>query len=83
MDLWAAVIDSCTQDETIVGIYTTEELALSIAMRISPEAADAVRFVLDEAPDWLAAFEQGRDRLAAGRTQPGVPLPPSEETKQL
>jgi hypothetical protein len=82
MDVWGAVIDACTQDETIVGIYTTEDLALGMAKRISPEAADVVHFVLDEAPDWLASFEEGRDRLAAGRAQPGVPLP-SAETKQL
>jgi hypothetical protein len=51
MDVWAAIVDSCTEDETIVGVYTTEELALSTAKRISPEAADAVPFVLDEAPN--------------------------------
>jgi hypothetical protein len=81
MDVWAAVIDSCTQDETIVGICTTEELALSIARRISPEAADAEHFVIDEPPDWLAEVE--REELAAGRVQPGEPRPPSEETKQI
>jgi hypothetical protein len=83
MDVWAAIIDSCTQDETIVGIYRTEESALSIAKRISPEAFDAERFVLDEDPDWMDDFERERDRLAAGRAQPVVSLPPSEATEQL
>ena len=39
MDVWVAVIDADTLDETDIGVYTTEELALSAAERVSPGAA--------------------------------------------
>jgi len=57
MDVWIAVIDPGTQDEAIVGVYTSEALALSVAERLSPEAVDATRFVLDEEADWIAEWE--------------------------
>jgi hypothetical protein len=82
MDVWVAIIDACTQDATVIGVYTTEELALSMAKRVSPdEAADAVPFVLDEAPEWLAEVE--REQLAAGRVQAGERRPPPEAPKQI
>jgi hypothetical protein len=53
VDVWAAIMDADTLDEAVIGIYTTEELALSTAKRVSSEAADARRYLLNEVPDWI------------------------------
>ncbi len=61
MDVWVAIINVETLDETELGVYTTEELALSTAKRVSPGAADARHYVLDEVPNWINAVERERD----------------------
>ena len=65
MDIWGAVINAETQDEEVVGVYSTRELALTTARRGSPEAFDTVHFVLDKVPEWIAGYEQELAELEA------------------
>ncbi len=60
MDVWVAVINAGTIDETELGVYTTEELALSAAERTTPGAFDAKHYVLDEVPSWVNEVERER-----------------------
>jgi hypothetical protein len=59
--VWTSLINADTEDEEVLGVFTSEDLALAAANRVSPEAADAVPFVLDEVPDWVAGFERERE----------------------
>jgi hypothetical protein len=59
--VWTSLINADTEDEEVLGVFTSEELALAAANRVSPEAADAVPFVLDEVPEWVVGFEQERE----------------------
>jgi hypothetical protein len=59
-----AVIDAGSEDESVVGVYTSEEVAFSTANRISPDAAEARRYTLDELPEWIEDFE----RIEFGKT---------------
>jgi hypothetical protein len=61
VDVWVAIFDVGTQDQTIVGVYTSEERALAAARCVSPESAEAVHWVLDEVPDWVDSYEYERD----------------------
>jgi hypothetical protein len=56
VDVWVAIIEAGTLDESVLGIYATEELALTTANRVSPEAAEARHYVLDAIPDWVDDF---------------------------
>jgi hypothetical protein len=56
MDVWVAKISVGTEDESVIDVYSTEELAVSTASRVSPE--DARRYVLDEIPDWFYGYEE-------------------------
>jgi hypothetical protein len=58
MDVWLAVTSAETADESILGVYTTEELALITANRVSPQTAEVRHCVLDEVPGWIDRFEQ-------------------------
>lgn len=62
MDVWVAIINIETPDEVVLGVYTTEDLALSTAKRAAPEAPEARHYVLDEDPDWIHDYEQERER---------------------
>ena len=46
VDVWVAIFDVGTQDQTVVGVYTSEERALAAARRVSPESAEAVHWSL-------------------------------------
>jgi hypothetical protein len=59
--VWTSLINADTEDEEVLGVFTSEALALAAANRVSPEAADAVPFVLDEVPEWVEGFEQERE----------------------
>jgi hypothetical protein len=59
--VWTSLINADTDDEEVLGVFTSEEQALAAANRVSPEAADAMPFVLDEVPDWVAGFERERE----------------------
>jgi hypothetical protein len=58
MDIWGAVINADSQDREVVGVFSSEELALNTAKRGSPDAFDAVHYVLDKVPEWIPGFEQ-------------------------
>jgi hypothetical protein len=81
--VWAALINADTEDEEVLGVFTTELLALEGANRVSPEAADAAPFVLDEMPEWVEGFEEDRDAglLGNGGRPFGEILKEEEEQK--
>ncbi len=60
MDIWLAVITSAGGDETVIGAYSTEELAETTAERVSPGEWYTIHEVLDEVPDWIGVYEQER-----------------------
>jgi hypothetical protein len=57
VDVWIAIINAESRDEEDVGVYTTEELALATAKRVSPEAADVKHCVLDKVPEWVEGYD--------------------------
>jgi hypothetical protein len=65
VDVWAAVIYPESADQTVLGVYTTQELAVATAERVAPEDAEATHFVLDEVPEWIDGFEQETRRRRA------------------
>ncbi|HEY3830458.1 MAG TPA: hypothetical protein VGL57_14790 [Solirubrobacteraceae bacterium] len=60
MDVWVAIISPETADQAIVGVFTTEEQALTVAERVSPGDADVDHFVLNETVDWVRGYEYER-----------------------
>jgi hypothetical protein len=57
MDLWVALMDEVGYDEHILGVYSSEELALEVAnLASSPEAGGIKHYVLDELPGWLEGW---------------------------
>jgi hypothetical protein len=66
MDVWVAVTDVETGDESVLGVFSSKEAALAAAERVS-SSIDAIPCVLDEVPDWVEAFE---DEVEAGLIDP-------------
>jgi hypothetical protein len=53
VDVWVAITNDGSLDAAPIGVYTTKELALATAERVSPGKSYAEPFVLDEVPDWI------------------------------
>ena len=54
MDLWVALMDMPESEEHILGVYSSEELALDVAnLASTPEEGRVRHYVLDEIPDWI------------------------------
>lgn len=74
MDLWVALLNYVEHadyyDEHILGVYSSEELAIEAANLASDPAQGGIKhYVLDELPDWIdgwlaerAAREQAESR---------------------
>ncbi|MGA9314659.1 MAG: hypothetical protein WBV77_08535 [Solirubrobacteraceae bacterium] len=65
MEAWIATTNDSPMDAPPIGVYTTEELALAAAERVSPGESNAELFVLDEVPDWIDTLER-EERLFGG-----------------
>lgn len=58
MDIWLAVMGDGGPEESIIGAYSSEELAAAAVERVSPGDWYTIHVVLDEAPDWIEMYEQ-------------------------
>ncbi len=53
MDIWLAVMGGGGAEESVIGAYSTEELAEATAERASPGDWYTLNFALDEIPLWI------------------------------
>jgi hypothetical protein len=62
MDVWLAVIGSGDPDESVIGAYSSEELAATIAERASPGDWHTTSVALDKVPEWIDELEAAEER---------------------
>ena len=62
MDVWLAVIGRGDPDESVIGAYSTEELAAAAAERVAPDGWHTTSFVLDKVPEWVDELEAEEER---------------------
>jgi hypothetical protein len=83
MDIWIAMMGHEGADQSIVGVYSTEERAEAAGERVSPGDWYTSHEVLDELPDWIdeleAELSEERERL---RNQPAADGDRSANTRR-
>jgi hypothetical protein len=58
MDIWLALMGNGGPEESIIGAYSTEELAAKTAERASPGDWYTIHAVLDEEPGWIDVYRR-------------------------